>query len=408
MRLLFVADGRSPIALNWIKHWTDAGHEVHLVSTFTCQPDLPLAGLEVVSVAYSSAKPRPDPSTGSEQRPVEGSAAAAGRARGSFLWGARTLQLRVSIRRWMGPLTVSRSSRRLTGIIQRVRPDLVHAMRIPYEGMLAADAIAAMPDAPPLLVSVWGNDFTLHAPSSPPMRHYTEWTMQVADALHADCQRDIRLAKEWGFKPGLPTLVSPGNGGIRREIFHPAAEPPAAPVVLNPRGFRGYVRNDTFFKSIPIVLRERPEARFVCAAMAGEPQAQAWIKQLGVEGSVELLPPCSQAAMADVYRAAQVLVSPSTHDGTPNSLLEGMACGCFPVTGDIDSLREWITPGVNGLLVDPADPQGLAEATLRALDDPALRQGAASRNAEIIATRAEYGANMQRAEEFYYKVGGKK
>jgi glycosyltransferase involved in cell wall biosynthesis len=392
MRLLFVADGRSPIALNWIKHWTDGGHEVHLVSTFACQPDLPLAGLEVVSVAYSGAKP----------------AASQGKARGSFLWGARTMPLRAGIRRWMGPLTVSRSSRRLAGIIQRVRPDLVHAMRIPYEGMLAADAIAAFPDPPPLLVSVWGNDFTLHAPSSPPMRHYTEWAMRVADALHTDCQRDIRLAKEWGFKPGLPTLVAPGNGGIRSDIFHPAPEPASAPVVLNPRGFRGYVRNETFFQSIPLVLKERPEARFICAAMAGEPQAEAWIRQLHIEGSVELLPQCSHGEMAEVYRAAQVLVSPSTHDGTPNSLLEGMACGCFPVAGDLDSLREWITPGRNGLLVDPGDPQALAEATLRALGDPALRQQAADRNAEIIATRAEYGANMQRVEEFYHKLAGKK
>jgi len=231
--------------------------------------------------------------------------------------------------------------------------------------------------------------------------------MQVANALLADCQRDIRLAKEWGFRPGLPTLVAPGNGGIRSEIFHPAPEPPAAPVVLNPRGFRGYMRNEAFFQSIPTVLAERPNVRFVCAAMAGEPQAQAWIRQLRVEGSVELLPPRSQSGMAEVYRAAQVLVSPSTHDGTPNSLLEGMACGCFPVAGDIDSLREWITPGVNGLLVDPADPQALAEAILRGLKDPILRRQAAARNAEIIAARAEYGANMRRAEEFYSWVIGK-
>ena len=37
----------------------------------------------------------------------------------------------------------------------------------------------------------------------------------------------------------------------------------------------------------------------------------------------------------------------------PEAILEAMALGCFPIAGDIESVREWITPGVNGILVDP-------------------------------------------------------
>lgn len=99
-----------------------------------------------------------------------------------------------------------------------------------------------------------------------------------------------------------------------------------------------------------------------------------------------------------------VLVSPSTHDGTPNTLLEGLACGCFPVAGDLDSIREWITDGVNGLLVDPADPSALAGAVVRAIKDKDLRVRAAGLNREIIANRAEYTRNMARAESFYREV----
>jgi glycosyltransferase involved in cell wall biosynthesis len=280
----------------------------------------------------------------------------------------------------------------------------VHAMRIPYEGMLAADAIAALENPPPLLVSVWGNDFTLHAPSSPMMRHYTEWTAQVADAIHADCRRDIRLARQWGFPTDRPTFVAPGNGGIRSEVFYPPAGPVTTPVVINPRGFRGYVRNDTFFQSIPKILAKRPDARFLCASMAGEPQALKWIEQLGTRSAVELLPPLPHAAMADIFRSAAVLVSPSTHDGTPNTLLEGMACGCFPVAGDLESIREWITPGVNGLLVDSSDPNALADSILSALDQPDLRAKAAAQNSRIIAERADYSQIMARAEAFYTRL----
>ena len=122
---------------------------------------------------------------------------------------------------------------------------------------------------------------------------------------------------------------------------------------------------------------------------------------MGIAHAVELTAPLPQPQLADLFRSAQVVVSPTTHDGTPNSLLEALACGCFPVAGDLDSIREWITPGRNGLLVDATNPPALADAILRALNDPALRQTAAAINAEIIAQRAEYTRCTSRAADFY-------
>ena len=258
----------------------------------------------------------------------------------------------------------------------------------------------------PLLVSVWGNDFTLHAQSTRFMKHYTYWTMQVADGLQADCQRDIRLGREWGLAPDKPTLVTPGNGGIRTDIFYPPENPVDTPIIINPRGFRPYVRNDMFFKAIPLVLETHPKAKFIFTLMAGEPQAEEWVKELGIRASVELLPPLRHSQMADIFRRAQIVASPSIHDGTPNTLLEGMACGCFPVAGDLESIREWITPNENGLLFDSNNPQSIADAIVAAIENNTLRTKAAAMNREIIATRAEYGQNMKKVEAFYEKVVG--
>jgi len=74
----------------------------------------------------------------------------------------------------------------------------------------------------PLIGFGMGMTFTLHAPSTSLMSHYTHWTMKRGDALQADCYRDIRLAKHWGFEPSKPNLVVPGSGGFAR-IFstHP-------------------------------------------------------------------------------------------------------------------------------------------------------------------------------------------
>ena len=397
MRILFVADGRSPTALNWIDYFLAQGHQVHLASTYACVPDERLASFHLTPAAFSELK-----------RAAPGSAgAAAPRKRG--VWGGSLVQARTLVRQWLGPLTLPGASRRLQRVIAQVQPDLVHAIRIPYEGMLAALA-----DPPvPLLVSVWGNDFTLHAPSTPLMGWYTRQTLRRADALHADCQRDVRLARSWGLGADKPAIVLPGGGGIQLDVFSPAAidpngggkehrsKPLGSAYVINPRGIRAYVRNDTFFRAVPLVLAKRPDVRFLCPTMAGEPQALHWLEESGCAGQVDLLGFRPRAEMAELYRQSTVVVSPSTHDGTPNTLLEAMACGCFPVVGDIESLREWIDQGVNGLLVDPADPQALAQAILTALEQPEQRQRAREHNLRLVAERAEYGKTMSRAEQFY-------
>jgi hypothetical protein len=385
--MLFIADGRSPISRNWIRYFAELGDEVTLASTFACEVDFPLKRLEFTPVAFSSVKKNSTTPRSASSRTFR-------------IGSVQALGLRAVLRQWLGPLTVFRASGRLRALIEEIKPDLVHALRIPYEGMLAADAYAGVP----LIVSVWGNDFTLHAPSTPMMKHHTQWTMRVADALLADCQRDIRLAREWGLGKEKPTLVAPGNGGIRTDVFYPPDKPVKEPLIINPRGFRAYVRNDAFFKAIPLVLAKRADARFICSSMSGELQAIQWIRELGIEHAVQLNPPMPYSQMADVFRSAQVIVSPSIHDGTPNSLLEGMACGCFPVAGDLESIREWITPGQNGLLMNPNDPQSIADAILVALEREDLRREAAGLNAEIIASRAEYARTMQKVGEFYKKL----
>ena len=401
MRIMLVADGRSPITRRWLSSLLTAGHTVRLVSTFPCEP---LKGVEVqiIPVAFSRLAGGGVPS-----QPGRGMAARARplieRARGLFLAG----------RYWLGPLSVYYHAGAFRRAIQGFQPDLVHALRIPFEGMLASFG----PEGIPLVVSIWGNDLTLHGRGSPLMRSLTVHALHRASGLLADASRDLRLGVEWGFDRNRPTLVVPGSGGIdlaeisraRTSLHDPLAEslPAGVPLVVNPRGFRpGSVRNDTFFQAIPRVLQSAPKTTFLCPSMAGQPEALRWVERLKIAAQVRLMPTLPQATLWDLFQRVEILTSISQHDGTPNSVLEGMACGCFPIAGDIESLREWITPGANGLLVDPADHAGLAEAILLAIGDSDLRCRAAEINYRIIEERAEAGKIRERVANFYRKVAG--
>lgn len=402
MRILFIADGRSPIARSWIDYFIEGDHEVHLLSTSN-MPNAPgFASIERLSVAFSGSRPAIALSSGSTQT---GPASHGGPGR---------MRIRSAVRHWLGPFTVPRAARRARQVIQQIQPDLIHALRIPFEGFLAARAGTPAP----LILSAWGNDFTLHASAAPGMARLTRHALHRANGLITDCQHDIDNARDRGYSPGKPVLVVPGNGGVRTDIFNPEHAPPpsprsriwlesipaSSPVVINPRGIRSYVRNDTFFQAIPAILARHPTTVFLCPGMAGEPEAESRLRRLGVGRAVRLLPRVNAEEMAALFRRAAVSVSPSEYDGTPNTLLEAMACGCFPVAGDLVSIREWIEPGGNGLLIDSTQPESLAQAVVEALEAPLLRELTAQVNTQIVRDWAGYADGMSHAEAFYSEV----
>ena len=390
MNLLIIADGRSPITRRWIRMLQPLNYTINLVSTYPCQPVDGVNETILFPVAFAG---------------LSGSQAGGG-ARGGRKVVSRYRGLAATLRHWLGPLTITHAEKDYLELLNRLQPDLVHALRIPYEGMLASRT----PTGIPLVISTWGNDFTYHAISNGVMGSATRRALLRADGLISDTVRDLRIARAWSFNPAKPAVSVPGNGGIdlaEIENITQGIDPAVPWQVINPRGFRsGSVRNDTFFKSIPLILSLHPEVQFICPWMAGQPEALSWVNRLRILDNVSLLPMISQAELWREFARSLVSVSVSEHDGTPNSLLEAIAIGCLPVCGDIESIREWIRNGENGILVDPADAYALAEAVQRGIMDEEFRRAAAARNREIIRERAEITIVRQKVAEFYQRMTG--
>lgn len=305
--------------------------------------------------------------------------------------------------------------REIRAIMHEFRPDIVHALRIPYEGIVAARAVAGTNT--PLVVSTWGNDFTLIAARQMGVARDTKSVLQRTDGLITDCHRDLRLAKEAGFPDARPTAVVPTSGGIDTGIFFPGPPsmalreqlqiPTEAPIIVNPRGYRNYVCQEAFVRALPEVIERFPNVMVLAIGLQEYPSFGGLVDRLGIAHNVRLLPALSHQVVGDVFRLASVSVSPSLHDGTPNSLLEAMATGCFPVAGDIESIREWILDGDNGLLCDPTDPASQSRAIIRALSDHELRARARDHNLTLVQTRAERSVVTRTAEALYQNVASR-
>lgn len=77
-----------------------------------------------------------------------------------------------------------------------------------------------------------------------------------------------------------------------------------------------------------------------------------------------------QNPLAPFFALIDILVIPSTTEGIPLVLLEGMSCQKALVASNVGGIPEIITHRQNGLLAEAGNPRDLAEQILRLLNNP--------------------------------------
>lgn len=205
-------------------------------------------------------------------------------------------------------------------------------------------------------------------------------------------QRAAALIVPSGFLQGVF-----GRIGVRAEIvpnvvdlarFHPApARAPACHLIVT-RNLESIYDIPTALRAFVRVRSVHPGATLTVAGSGPELAAlQALATALGIANAVRFTGRLDNAAIADLYRDADLLLNPSTVDNAPNSLLEAMASGVPIVTTDVGGIPHLVEDGRTALMVRAGDPEAMATAALRVLDDTAL---AASLRAAGLAETQRY------------------
>jgi len=126
------------------------------------------------------------------------------------------------------------------------------------------------------------------------------------------------------------------------------------------------------------------------------------LRTLRLEGRVRILHDVEgKERLIQLYNGAAMLVIPSFYEGFGLPALEAMACGTPVVAADRGSLPEIV--GDAGLLVNPEDPDELADAVRRLLADDQLRTELARRGG-IQAARFSWPETARRTWEAYRRV----
>lgn len=94
-------------------------------------------------------------------------------------------------------------------------------------------------------------------------------------------------------------------------------------------------------------------------------------KNLNLEGSIVFAGYHSGEGLTRLYQSADLFVDPSFYEGFGFQVIEALACGLPVITSNVTSLPEIV--GDAGILLDPNDIDGLADAMVRILNDSGLR-----------------------------------
>ena len=127
----------------------------------------------------------------------------------------------------------------------------------------------------------------------------------------------------------------------------------------------------TFLRAVKIFNQEGCSVRFVCIGDGKGPcksEIHSLCRTLGLNGS--LIWAGEMEDMPSVYNAIDIVTSSSLSEGFPNVIGEAMACGVHCVVTDVGDSA--IIVGETGVIVNPEDPQALADgwrSMLKRLND---------------------------------------
>jgi glycosyltransferase involved in cell wall biosynthesis len=229
------------------------------------------------------------------------------------------------------------------------------------------------------------------------LRYYAgqiDWAIRRADHILADSHQTRQdLLTLLDAPPDKVTTVHLAAD----EHFRPLDEPGAAPARygLDP-GYLLFVGTLEPRKNVPALLRayrQLIDGRVTDQPLVvvGRPgwladEIYATLETLDLGDQVRILEDVYDAeSLVELYNGAAVLAIPSFYEGFGLPALEAMACGVPVVAAARGSLPEIM--GGAGLLIDPEEPDDLAEALKRVLTDEGIRSDLVARG---LARAAEF------------------
>ena len=353
MRLCYLADAPYVHTRRWVRHFVDAGWEMHVISF---RP----AEIEGATVHYVGGWER------------------------------------------LGKARYLLQARRVRRLVRDLQPDIVHALHLTSYGFLAALA-----GVRPLVVSVWGTDI-LEAPRLTPFhRLITRYALRRADRVTATgfrlAQATLRYMPE-----GRDVSVIPY--GIDLDQFTPRERPSRDELVVGSVGRLSPEKGlDYLIEAMARVMREESRSRLLLAGDGPDRRKlERQAQRLGIAERVEFAGEVAHEGVPEMLSRLDVFAMPSTAEGFGVAALEASAMETPVVASNVHGIPDVVEDGKTGLLVAPKDVDALAGAILRLLRDEEGRRAMGRAGRRFVAERYDWRENTRQMESLYAELLNRK
>lgn len=201
------------------------------------------------------------------------------------------------------------------------------------------------------------------------------------------------------FKP-----LKPGEGGIKTEV-------PDRYIFCLSR-IDSNKGHDLLLKAFDKVIKEISDIHLVIGGGSPKPQNREMevlnnmkeiIDEKGMNDKVHISGHVPDELLVSLYQQAEIFVLPSLFEPFGMTALEAMACGIPVIASKLGGIRNVISSGKNGLLVDPTNNREFADAMIKLLDNSQLAVSMGNEGHKTIHKHFSWEAIADKQIEFYKK-----
>ena len=300
----------------------------------------------------------------------------------------------------------------LIHVIKKIKPDIIHSMEIQHGAYLVNEVKKNYKgNFPKWVATNWGSDIYLFGRLNE-HRQKVKDVLQNCDYYSCECNRDVCLARNYGFK-GKVLPVFPNTGGFeikKISILRNKIKPSKRKIIFL-KGYQGWSGRALVglraLERCADILEGYQIYIYSIQPTSGVDIA-AELFTLNTKIPVHIVPLFTSHQTILKYQSqARIYLGLGISDAISTSLLESMAMGSFPIQSNTSCANEWVKDGKSGFIVPPEDPEIIEKALRKALTDDKLVDSAAKINWQIVKNRLDEKILKKKVIDFYKTVGNK-
>jgi glycosyltransferase involved in cell wall biosynthesis len=235
---------------------------------------------------------------------------------------------------------------------------------------------------------------------------YTTWRVSAIVAVSHSIKRG--LVAQGVLAAKIEVIYS----GTDTDRFHPDVDGGAIrralglgpdQVLVTQVGIRSWRGNEDVLDAMARVIRRAPHARLLLVGARRPESLYAMARARGLAGAVHVLG--YREDIPEILAASDLVVDASyAGAGITGSLREALAVETPVIGTDVEGIPELIQDGETGLLVPPRNPEALAQAILRVLENPVRAREMARRGRKRVEALFSTRVKVELTEALYARL----